>query len=76
MITIPLPFDILATIHPTGVYVSTPATWVENDSQAAGLRSLLQVVGKALESGADVPALRSMIVPTIKALKENRIGMV
>lgn len=75
MATIILPFDILATIHPDGVYVTTPGTWVENDAQAAGLRSVMQVVGKALENGADVPTLRELIVPMITALKENRIAM-
>jgi hypothetical protein len=75
MITIPLPFDILATIHPNGVSVSTPGTWVKSDAQRAGLQSVLQVIGSALENGADVPALRSLIVPMIRALKENRIAM-
>lgn len=75
MITIPLPYDIVATVHPNGVAVTTPGTWVENDTQAAGLRSILQVIGKALENDADIPALRSLIVPMIRALKENRIAM-
>jgi hypothetical protein len=75
MKTIHLPFDITAVIHSGGVSVRTRGDWVENDSQAAGLRSVLQVVGNALESGASVLALQGLIVPMIQALQANRIAM-
>jgi hypothetical protein len=75
MKTIHLPYHIVAVIHADGVSVRTRGDWVENDIQAAGLRSVLQVVGKALEDGADHTALATLIVPMIQALQENRIAM-
>lgn len=72
---IQLPYDIVATIHLDGVFVQTEGTWVENDTQAAGLRSILSVVGKALEHGADVPPLRVLVAQMVEALRENRIGV-
>jgi hypothetical protein len=75
MKTIHLPYHIVATIHPDGVSVRTRGDWVENDAQAAGLRSVMQVIGDALENGADVPTLRKLIIPMIQALRENRIAM-
>ena len=75
MITIPLPYDIVASIHADGVFVQSEGTWVENDAQAAGLRCVLEVVGKALEHGADVPPLRALVAQMVGALKENRVAM-
>jgi hypothetical protein len=35
----------------------------------------MQVVGAALENGADHATLASLIIPMIQALQENRIAM-
>jgi hypothetical protein len=75
MRTIHLPYHITATIHSNGVSVRTRGDWVENDAQAGGLRAVMQVVGAALENGADHATLASLIIPMIQALQENRIAM-
>jgi len=70
------PFGITATIRPSGAIVTCSREWVRTDRQERGVRTILTVIGEALEMGVEPTVLVKPVVAMVEALRENRVAMI